>query len=197
MKSFHSPSNSTIDAWLSGLHSTSPTYNSNSPENVRGFYEDHYRIRLGTGRACYETACNAIRAWRMFPSQMATLVPETVPIEEGSALAVIFRAGPLWTVNPCRITKVTNQTTPEKECFGFTYSTLPGHIECGREQFLVEQDHADNFVWYSIHVYSRPEWWPVWAVLPYARFLQRKFRRLSGETLIAAINEESFDALNQ
>lgn len=194
MKSFRRPRDITISPWLLSLNSVRPTYETTSSNPVRGFYEDRYRVHLGTGRDCFEAACNAIRTWKMFPSQMATLIPASVPIEKGTTLAVIFSAGPLWTVNPCRITDVVCESQAERESFGLAYSTLPGHIECGREEFLVELEHADNSVWYSIHVYSRPEWWPVWLVLPYARYQQRKFRRLSGEALTAAINEEQFDA---
>ena len=118
---------------------------------------------------------------------MATLIPESPSIEVGTILAVRFHIGPLHTINPCRIIDVNSVRNIEIESFGFSYVTLPGHIECGLEEFLVEYDYRDCSVWYSIHVYSRPEWWPVWLVLPYARYLQREFRQLSGEAMRTAI----------
>ncbi|MDA1166573.1 MAG: DUF1990 domain-containing protein [Planctomycetota bacterium] len=189
MKSFRRPTSNAVLDWLEMLRTAHPTYDMRSSDVLPGFYEDHSRIKLGTGREIYESACQAIRTWRMFPAPMTRLVPALPPIVDGIVVSVLFRAGPLWTVNPCRIVDVIDQRLSGSDSFGFSYVTLPGHIECGHELFLVERDHADDSVYYSIRACSRPRWWPVWLVLPYARQQQRKFRRLSGESMLAAIKE--------
>ena len=75
--------------------------------------------------------------------------------------------------------------------FGFAYGTLPGHIESGRELFLVEWNRADDSVWYSIDVFSRPAFWLIWLGYPYARWQQARFRRLSAAALLEFCREVS------
>ena len=67
----------------------------------------------------------------------------------------------------------------------------------GCEQFVVERRHEDDTVWYAIQVYSRPSWWPVWLVLPYARYQQRRFQRLSGEAIMTAIHNSQCQPTKQ
>jgi len=189
MKSLRKPTDAAVLNWLETLETAHPTCEVNWSEVTSSFREDHFTIKLGSGRETYGSACRAIQTWRMFPPQMTRLVPASPAIEDGSIVSVRFRAGPLWTVNPCRIVDVIDQRLPGKNSFGFTYVTLPGHIERGREMFLVEWDHADDSVIYSIRAFSRPSWWPVWLVFPYARHQQRRFRQLSGDAMLAAVRE--------
>ena len=187
MKSFFKPSSAAITAWLSTIQAQKPTFDIGSKDETRRHFKDHFRIQLGSGHDCYRKACQAIAEWKMFPTSMAELTPVTPAVEEGADLAVTFRAGPLWTTNPCRIVSVVNEKSTRKESFSIAYATLPGHVERGWEQFKVELNNEDDTVWYEINVYSRPKWWPVWLVLPYARNQQRRFRQLSGEAMLAAI----------
>lgn len=187
MKSLIRPSTAAVADWLSKCSSERLTFDITSEDATRGYFKDEFRIQLGTGSDCYRKACSALEKWKMFPSSMATLTPAVPTAEEGTPLAVTFRAGPLWTVNPCRIVDATTTESAEGESFSIAYATLPGHVEQGWEQFAVELRHEDDTVWYAINVYSRPKWWPVWLVLPYARYQQRRFRRLSGEAMQTAV----------
>ena len=187
MKSLIRPSTEAVADWLSECSSERLTFNITSEDTTRGYFKDEFRIQLGTGPDCYRKACAALKEWKMFPSSMATLTPAVPTVEEDSPLAVTFRAGPLWTVNPCRIVDVASEDSTDRTSFSIAYATLPGHVEQGWEQFAAELCHEDDTVWYAINVYSRPKWWPVWLVLPYARYQQRKFRRLSGEAMLTAI----------
>ena len=189
MKSLFKPSSAAITAWLSSLQTRKPTFDIGSEGATRGHFKDRFCIQLGSGQDCYQKACQGLAEWKMFPGSMATLTPAAPAVEEGTGLAVTFRAGPLWTTNPCRIVSVVNEKSTSGESFSIAYATLPGHVEQGWEQFRVAMDYEDNTVWYEINVYSRPKWWPVWLVLPYARHQQKKFRRLSGEAMLEAMNE--------
>jgi len=177
MKSLITPSTEAVADWLSECCSERLTFDINSEDATRGYFKDDFRVQLGTGPDCYRKARSALEEWKMFPST----------VEQGSTLAVAFRAGPLWTVNPCRIVDVTTTKSAVGESFSIAYATLPGHVEQGWEQFVIERRAEDDTVWYAIHVYSRPKWWPVWLVLPYARYQQRRFRRLSGEAMLTTV----------
>lgn len=187
MKRLHRPTDGEIHRFLKIAQSQRPVFEI-PPENVpQGFIEDCMSRELGVGKIIYERAIRAIRQWRMFPSAMATVVPQTSEIRLGNTVAMLFRAGPLWTVNPAAIVQTHEISSADGECFGFTYSTLPGHLESGFERFLVAWDHSTDIVTYSIRAVSRPQWWPVWLVLPYARHQQARFRRLSGDAMLEAV----------
>lgn len=151
-----------------------------------GFVTDHRECDLGKGSDIFEFACGAIRDWKMFPSSMAQIAPSDVPIEVGQIVSVMFRAGPLWTANSARILRVFDESGPVRR-FGFTYGTLPGHIARGEETFLVEHHLQSDRVLYSVHAFSRPSHGIAWLGYPYLRYEQARFRRLSGESMRAAV----------
>ncbi len=206
MFSLFRPTAAAISKLHERLRSTSLTYPSSyAPSNDRGaildrssvyvpappgFLTDHSECELGHGVDVFEAACRALRAWRMFPPQMANLEPASVPIEVGQIVSVMFRAGPLWTANSARILRVFQETNATSR-FGFTYGTLPGHIARGEETFLVEHDKASDRVTYSVHAFSRPSHWIAWVGYPYLRFQQARFRRLSGESMKASVRPTS------
>lgn len=146
-----------------------------------GFNHDHNRQHLGIGAETFVRACDAIRAWRMFPAPLAWIEPLPIPIRDGEQAGVVVRALGLWWLNAARIVYVIDD--PRR--FGFAYGTLPGHVESGEERFLVEH-LADDSVWYDLRAFSRPRLWLVRAGKPLARVLQRRFGRLSKAAMLAA-----------
>ncbi|HUG91829.1 MAG TPA: DUF1990 domain-containing protein [Planctomycetaceae bacterium] len=151
-----------------------------------GYTVDHNRIRLGTGPDLFAAACDALRAWDMFRIGWLELVPGGVPIEEGRCVAVLVRRFGVWSLNPCRIVYVVDESGPV-ERFGFAYGTLPGHIERGEERFTVEWNRADGSVWYDIDAFSRPQHPLARIANIYVRRLQRRFACDSLATMAAAV----------
>ena len=147
-----------------------------------GFNHDHNRQQLGAGSADFARACEAIRGWKMFPAPLAFIEPLPIAIREGELAGVVIRALGLWWLNAARIAYVID----EPRRFGFAYGTLPGHVEAGEERFLVEH-LDDDTVWYDLRAFSRPRYWPVRLGKPAARFLQRRFGRLSKAAMVAAV----------
>lgn len=147
-----------------------------------GFNHDHNRQELGRGEAAFARACDAIRAWKMFPAPLAWIEPLPIPIRDGELAGVIVRAMGLWWLNAARIAYVID----EPRRFGFAYGTLPGHVEAGEERFLVEW-LPDDRVWYDLRAFSRPRFWVVRAGKPVARILQRRFGRLSKASMLEAV----------
>jgi uncharacterized protein (UPF0548 family) len=93
----------------------------------------------------------------------------------------------VWLVNVCRIVYVVNEQGPVSR-YGLAYGTLPCHVECGEEQFLVAWDQADDSVWYAIRAISRPGGWLTRLAYPLARSLQRRFGQNSLRALSEAID---------
>ena len=137
-----------------------------------GYTLDHNRIELGAGEQVYKTAVKAVKDWRHFDLGWVTIVPRGVRIEVGATVAVKARAFGMWTLNASRVV----YTIDEDMRFGFAYGTLPDHVECGEERFLIEW-LADGAVWYDIIAFSRPEHPLVRLSKPLARMLQKRFAR--------------------
>lgn len=155
-----------------------------SADPVAGYDNDLNRIELGRGDAVWAAAKEAVRQWHMFPGGWAFVFPEAQPIREGVAVAMAARVLGIWWLNSCRIV----YTLDEQNRFGFAYGTLPGHIECGEELFLVEKTD-DGRVWYILRAFSRPRFWAARAGYPLARRYQRKFVRESLQSMLGHVHK--------
>lgn len=131
---------------------------------------DHNRIQLGSGAATFERAVDALKQWRQFDLGWVVIVPRGVPIEVGATVAVKARAFGTWSLNASRVV----YTIEESRRFAFAYGTLPDHVECGEERFLIEW-LPDDSVWYDILAFSRPRHPLVRLSAPLARRLQKQF----------------------
>ena len=139
-----------------------------------GFKVDHNRIQLGHGEAAYERAVDVLKKWRQFELGWVTIVPRGVEIKVGATVAVKARAFGTWSLSAARVVYVID----ESRRFGFAYGTLPDHVECGEERFLIEW-LADDSVWYDIFAFSKPRHPLVRLSSPLARLLQKRFARES------------------
>ena len=135
-----------------------------------GFDFDHHRILLGHGDAVYEEARFAIASWKMFPPSWTRVTHKEKSIGVGQTVAVAIRVLGLWWLNSARIVYVIDDANR----FGFAYGTLPGHVECGEERFMVERD-SDHAVWYDLTALSQPRHWTTRIGYPLVRRFQRQF----------------------
>jgi len=150
-----------------------------------GYVVDHTRVKIGQGEAAFVAARTAIKRWDQFRLGWLESAPSTTPIAIGESVAVIARLFGVWWLNACRIIDVIEQSGPTTK-FGFAYGTLPDHVECGEERFLIEWDHADNSVWYDILAFSRPRHFLVRFAYPLTRRIQKRFARDSAAAMIRA-----------
>ena len=150
-----------------------------------GFAFDHNRVQLGQGERDFVVACDALRAWRMFPAPWTSISPAFAPLKQDTVLAMEARALGFWWLNACRIVYVIDEVQPVRR-FGFAYGTLPAHVEMGEERFCIEQD-SDGAVWYDLSAFSRPHFWPVKLARPLARGLQRRFAAESKRAMVDAV----------
>ena len=175
------PSDFTINKFIAEQRDCPFTYSAVGATNgtpPEGFIVDHNRIQLGCGSQVYERALSALQQWEQFDLGWVSIVPKSVPIEVGATVAVKARAFGSWSLNATRIVYLVNESSPN-ERFGFAYGTLPDHVECGEERFMVEF-HKET-VWYDILAFSKPQHPLVKVSYPLARKLQKRFARDSME----------------
>lgn len=153
----------------------------------QGYDSDRERVLLGHGEEIFRRAKLAIHQWKMFPREIATLYWPDRPIAEGTIVAVRFRAGPSWSLNPCRIVNTLDESNDDCARYGFAYGTLPDHLERGEERFAVEWQHDDDSVWYDLYAVSQPRHWLARLGYPYTRYQQARFRQLSGQAMQRAV----------
>jgi uncharacterized protein (UPF0548 family) len=179
MVSLHLPTTSELDDFLTKEGTLLYTYQSlgasRTEEQVKGFDNDYQRVMIGSGDAAWTDAKEKMRHWQMFPADWTIILPEGAPIREGQVVAMYAKAFGLWWCNSCRVV----YTIDEPGRFGFAYGTLPGHIECGEELFLLEKDEKGH-VWYTIRAFSKPRHWLARLGYPAMRYFQARFRRDSG-----------------
>lgn len=156
-------------------------------EAPRGFILDHNRAQLGHGNAVYERAVTALKQWRQFGLGWVTAVPSGVKLEKDAVVAVKARACGTWSLSACRIVYMIDEQTLGRRS-GFAYGTLPDHVECGEERFMIELNPTDDSVWYDILAFSQPRHPLVKLGKPVARRLQKRFARDSMRVMKSIVN---------
>lgn len=157
------------------LEFTYPEVGATNTTSPAGYTVDHNRVHLGYGEGAYRIAVAALKYWQQFDLGWVTIVPRGVPIEVGAIVAVKARAFGMWSLSASRVVYVID----ESRRFGFAYGTLPYHVECGEERFLIEWLPEDDSVWYDILAFSRPRHPLIRLSFPLARRLQKRFARES------------------
>jgi uncharacterized protein (UPF0548 family) len=175
------PSAETIRQFISSQHDLPFSYRevgaTRSEGTPPGYKVDHNRVRLGDGEDVYLRAAAALRSWKQFDLGWVTIVPPATPVEVGRIVAVQARTFGFWSLSAARIVYVIEDKAAVNR-FGFAYGTLPNHVECGEERFMIER-LEDNSVWYDIYAFSHPEHPLVRLGFPIARKLQKRFVKQS------------------
>ncbi len=185
---FRKPNRSEIQGFLAAQHNgdfSYPAVGAIQGPTPHGFFAIQNRVLLGTGPETFATACEAIRRWQMFPHLWTELLPPNTPLQPGNDVVVLARCYGLWWLNACRIVNLIEPSKRNRR-FGFVYGTLSGHMECGEELFMVEQDEQ-NQVWYEVASFSRPGHWLTQLGQPLARRQQLRFVRDSGRAMQQAV----------
>jgi uncharacterized protein (UPF0548 family) len=151
-----------------------------------GYNHDHHSIVLGKGRAVFQRAVAALRAWQQFDLGWVQIVPQNVSVKIGAVVAVQARTFGIWSLSAARVVYVLNEVDAVST-FGFAYGTLPDHVERGEERFLIEWDQNTDAVAYDILAFSQPRHPLVRIGSPLARSLQKRFARESLMRMRAAV----------
>ena len=186
MFSFRKPSPETMQRFLAEQRKCEFTYSAiggieRTPP--AGFVIDHTRVRLGDGEKVFNEARATLTRWGHFQLGWVESSSCDIPLEQGQVVGVLAKVFGVWCLNACRIVSVINSAGTDLQRFGFVYGTLPGHVECGEERFLIEWDQSDDSVWYDILAFSRPQHVLARIGYPVVRRLQKKFARDSAAVM--------------
>ena len=146
-----------------------------SGEVPAGYSLDRSRAVVGQGAEAFDRAAEAMRQWGMFDLGWTSAYPLTEVQEEGGIVGVLAWVLGIWSLNACRIVYTVDENGPLRR-LGFAYGTLPGHVQCGEESFLLELDD-DGTVSFEITAVSRPRHPLAWMAYPLVRRRQARFRR--------------------
>lgn len=156
-----------------------------------GYTVDHNRVSLGTGKAVFGRAVEALRAWRMASLGWSSVRPASVVPAPGATVAVVVRHYGFWSLHACRVVYAFDAEAGGVRRVGFAYGTLPDHGARGEERFAVEWHQSDDRVWYDLYAVSRPTHLLARAGYPLARRLQRRFGRDSKRAMAAAVRGDA------
>jgi len=177
----HQPTDNDVKqliAFQAGLPFSYAEVGATATQPPAGFNVDHNQTRLGEGEETFARAVSALRGWKQFGLGWVTIVPPGKPLEVGTTVAVQARTFGFWSLSAARVVYTIDDQHSGKRRFGFAYGTLPDHVECGEERFMIEW-HEDDSVWYSIYAFSHPQHPLVRLGFPLARMLQKRFVRES------------------
>ena len=118
---------------------------------VDGPHRYESSVKVGVGETAFLDAREALRSWAPQRSLGATVNPAEVIPDLGETIVLGIGIGPLRMRVPNRIVAVVDD--PDR--YGYAYGSLPGHPECGEEQFLVELRGGGDVV-FTIRVDAGP-----------------------------------------
>lgn len=185
---FRKPPPEVLASWLAEQAKLDLSYDAvgaTAAKPPAGFIVDRTRIELGSGESVFQSATAALRRWEQFRLGWVDAWSPKTPIEAGQVVAVLGWAVGFWWVNCCRIVYTVDETGPVSR-FGFAYGTLPGHVECGEERFLIEWDRETDQVFYDIMAFSRPNHILTRIGYPFVRLSQKRFGRDSATAMFRA-----------
>ncbi|GAM19267.1 hypothetical protein SAMD00019534_024420, partial [Acytostelium subglobosum LB1] len=137
---------------------------------------DHFRVKLGQGRECFERAVAALKSWKQFDLDWVNFCFNDVPVAVGNTVAVASRQFGFWALSFCRIVYVIDGPEEDENVirYGFAYGTLD-HLERGEERFVIEwrrDQNGEGDVYYELLSFSEPQHLLTQLGYPVARFFQ-------------------------
>ncbi|GAA3987322.1 hypothetical protein GCM10022247_02050 [Allokutzneria multivorans] len=126
--------------------------------------------------ADFASATRDLLSWQVHRRAGLHVVASEEPLRLDTV--VVLRIG--FVRAPCRVVRVI----AEPRQSGFAYGTLPGHPECGEEEFVLQQQD-DGSITFTISAFSRPASTLAKLAGPLARLVQdavtgRYLRALAG-----------------
>jgi uncharacterized protein (UPF0548 family) len=152
-------------------------------DTARGNLDEDVVV-IGHGRARFDRARDALTTWKHFEIGWVEVFPRRAPVAVGTVVAVLARHLGFWSLNGCRVVYIVGSTDDVR--FGFAYGTLTNHAEAGEELFEVFLDPETDAVMYRIRARSWPRAPLARLGYPFARRLQARFRRQSGDVMASS-----------
>jgi uncharacterized protein (UPF0548 family) len=167
------PSPAVLDELLGGARAARLTYDhvgaTNGARWPAGYHHDADRTSLGFGEEVFRRAVSAVRDWGAQRGVGIRVIPGDSSVREDETVLLLIRSIGLWTVAPCRVVYVREET----DQFRFAYGTLAGHPEEGEESFAVIRTPGGE-VEFRIESFSRPADPVARIAKPLTRRIQRR-----------------------
>lgn len=149
-----------------------------------GYHHVQVVREIGSGKATFEAAANAILDWAMHRGVGIRVESSTPTAQDGTVFFGRLGLGPASFIVPCRVV----YTIDEPNRRGFAYGTLAGHPECGEELFAVEYRPEDESVHVTIAAFSRPGRWFTRISRPVSHTVQRFMTEQYFRAIIRNVN---------
>jgi len=168
------PSSDWLDGLLGQARDADFTYpevgGTKTEDWPRGYRHDVDEALVERGAETFDRAVAALRHWQAHIGAGIEVIPRGATVAEGETALLLIRAAGLWTVAPCRVVYVVE----ESDSFRFAYGTLPGHPERGEASFAIVRSDGDE-VLFRVASFSRPVDPLARLTKPLARRIQRRF----------------------
>ncbi len=142
-----------------------------------GFVLDRYSTELGHGAHVFARAREALSRLENYPESFTEIVRTPGELASGHVFGTLAHHLGFWSLHPCRVIYVIDQTSGDETVFGFGFGTLPGHAEIGEERFLIRWSGVSDEVCYDVQAFSRPGQLLTKLGAPVTRSYQRRFQK--------------------
>jgi uncharacterized protein (UPF0548 family) len=134
----------------------------------RGFKETGGSVLLGHGQSVLDGAVQNIKHWRVHEHAGLNVTPHGTEVNESDDVMLLKKLLIGYVTVSCRVLSITQS----RDQWGFTYGTLPHHVERGEELFMVARA-SDGAVTFTVRAMSRPGHFLTKVGAPVARLIQR------------------------
>lgn len=113
----------------------------------------------------------------------------------GETIATVIRVFnlPIWTVNPCRVTNITEELHKNYHRFSLTYTTLQGHLLIGHETLELQCDKNQNQVTFRMTSQAHGSTLLTKLTMPIINQLRRKFLEAHADVVKKLHHERSIN----
>jgi uncharacterized protein (UPF0548 family) len=155
------------------------------PHTLWGFKETGGSVMVGHGQRVFDTATQNIKRWRVHECAGLTVTPRGAEVRESADVILLMKLPIGYVTVSCRVVSVTQS----KDQWGFTYGTLPHHVERGEELFSVTMA-PDGTVTFTVRAMSRPGHFLTRVGAPVAQIIQRRATDKYLQAMVDLVNEE-------
>lgn len=154
----------------------------------KGYNVDRNQIRLGEGLPLFDRTYAQLRGWKMFDIGWVELIHPAEAVAPGQTVVVLAHTFGLYSLSASRVIAMIDKDDGQIWRRGFSYGTLPHHVERGEERFSVEYHHEDGSVWYDLLAFSIPQHRLAILGYPLSRAAQRRFAADSKAAMLRAVS---------
>jgi uncharacterized protein (UPF0548 family) len=154
-------------------------------QTLWGFKETGGSVVVGHGQSVFDNATQNIKRWRVHERAGLTVTPHGAEVRESTDVILLMKLLIGYVSVSCRVVSVTQS----KDQWGFTYGTLPHHVERGEELFLVALAPG-GAVTFTVRAMSRPGHFLTKVGAPVAQRIQRKATDKYLQAMVDLVKEE-------